>query len=348
LIGRGWGKPCVCGCDALEINEVTLTITVKKTGETFKEGDSISINGSTGEVVRVAIQTSEPTFEGAFSTVLGWADEVGDKCKVMANADSGADAAKAAELGADGIGLCRTEHMFFAPDRLPVVRRWILRGEGLEQVQEFQRKDFGEIFRAMNAKPVTIRLLDPPLHEFLPRIQQVDEDMAVELGFGSDVSGLVADIEAMHEENPMLGLRGCRLAIVRPELTTMQAESIIHAAADVIESDPKNAKPFPKIMVPLVGTVEEFKCQALAIKHSADKVKAERKIDVTYEIGTMIEVPRAALIAEQIAAVVDPADGRKLCHFFSFGTNDLTQVGSGMLLSGTECFFCGALIEFST
>jgi pyruvate, orthophosphate dikinase len=313
-------------------------MTVKKTGETFKEGDTISINGSTGEVVRNAIETSEPTFEGAFSTVLGWADEVGDKCKVMANADSGPDAAKAAELGANGIGLCRTEHMFFSPDRLPVVRRWILRGEGLKQVQQFQRQDFGEIFRAMNGKPVTIRLLDPPLHEFLPRIQQVDETMAAELGFGSDVAGLINDIEAMHEENPMLGLRGCRLAIVHPELTTMQAVAIINAAADVIEADP-NAKPFPKIMVPLVGTVEEFKCQALAIKQSAEKVKAERKIDVTYEIGTMIEVPRAALIAEQIAAVVDPADGRKLCHFFSFGTNDLTQVGSGMLICNVSFMF---------
>jgi len=300
-------------------------MTVKKTGETFKEGDTISINGSTGEVVRVAIERSEPTFEGAFGIVLGWADEVADKCKVMANADSGPDATKAAELGAKGIGLCRTEHMFFAPERLPVVRRWILRGEGLEKVQEFQRKDFVEIFTAMNGKPVTIRLLDPPLHEFLPRVSQVDEAMAKELGY-SEVSTLISDIEAMHEENPMLGLRGCRLGIVRPEVTTMQAEAIISAAADVMAADPKNGKPFPRIMVPLVGSVPEFTNQALSVKRSAEKIKAERKINVPYELGTMIEVPRAALISEKIAAAVDPADGRVLCDFFSFGTNDLTQV----------------------
>jgi pyruvate, orthophosphate dikinase len=326
VVARGWGKPCVCGCDDLEIDEDALTMTVKKTGEVFKEGDTISINGSTGEVVRIAIETSEPKFEGAFSTVLSWADEVGDKCKVMANADSGPDATKAAELGAKGIGLCRTEHMFFAPDRLPIVRRWILKGEGLDQVRGFQRKDFAEIFKAMNGKPVTIRLLDPPLHEFLPRIQQVDAAMATELGFAGNTTALINEIESMHEENPMLGLRGCRLAIVRPELTTMQAEAIISAAADVMEADPQNGKPFPRIMVPLVGTVAEFECQAIVIKQCAEKIKAERKIDVPYEIGTMIEVPRAALIAEKIAAVVDPADGKPLCDFFSYGTNDLTQV----------------------
>lgn len=205
----------------------------------------------------------------------------------MANADSGPDAAKAAELGAKGIGLCRTEHMFFAAERLPVVRRWILRGEGLDAVRSFQRKDFGEIFKAMKGKPVTIRLLDPPLHEFLPRVEQVDQAMAKDLGYDK-VSALVSDIEAMHEENPMLGLRGCRLGIVRPELTTMQAEAIINAAADVIEADPKNGNPFPRIMVPLVGSIAEFSSQALIIKKSAEKIKAERKINVRYEIGTMI------------------------------------------------------------
>lgn len=326
VVARGWGKPCVCGCEELEIDEVALTMKVKGTGECFKEGDIISINGSTGEVVRIAIETSEPSIEGTFSTVLGWADAVADKCSVMANADSGPDAAKAVELGAKGIGLCRTEHMFFAPERLPVVRRWILRDKGLEQVQAFQRKDFKEIFTAMNGKPVTIRLLDPPLHEFLPRPQQVDKAMAAELGYNGEVGALISDIEAMHEENPMLGLRGCRLAIVRPEVTTMQAEAIINAAADIMEADPKNGRPFPRIMVPLVGSVAEFSCQALAIKQSAEKIKAERKIAVPYEIGTMIEVPRAALISKKIAAVIDPKDGKPLCDFFSFGTNDLTQV----------------------
>jgi len=287
VVARGFGKPCVCGCDDLDVNEETLTMTVKSTGEVFKEGDAISINGSTGEVIRVAIETSEPSLHGTFGTVLGWADEVADSCKVMANADSGPDAAKAAELGAKGIGLCRTEHMFFAAERLGTVRRWILKGEGLDMVRSFQRKDFGEIFTAMNGKPVTIRLLDPPLHEFLPRVSQVDAELAKELGY-NDVGTLVADIEGMHEENPMLGLRGCRLGIIRPELTVMQAEAIISAAADVIEADPVNGKPFPRIMVPLVGSVAEFTTQALAIKRAAEKIKAERKIDVKYEIGTMI------------------------------------------------------------
>jgi pyruvate, orthophosphate dikinase len=329
VVARGWGKPCVCGCEELDIDEKSKTMTVKKTGETFTEGDTISVNGNTGEIIRIAIETSSPALEGEFGIVLGWADAIADKCKVMANADSGPDAAKAAELGAKGIGLCRTEHMFFAPERLPVVRRWILRGSDLDKVQEFQREDFREIFKAMNGKPVTIRLLDPPLHEFLPRIQQVDEVMVRDLGYNS-AKALINDIEAMHEENPMLGLRGCRLAIVRPEVTTMQAEAIIHAAADVMEGDPENGKPLPRIMVPLVGSIAEFVTQAVIIKKTAERVKAERKIDVPYEIGTMIEVPRAALISDQLASVVDPEDGKPLCNFFSFGTNDLTQMTMGI------------------
>lgn len=202
----------------------------------------------------------------------------------MANADSGPDAAKAAELGAQGIGLCRTEHMFFAAERLPVVRQWILRGEGLDKVRSFQKRDFVDIFKAMNGKPVTIRLLDPPLHEFLPRAQQVDQALADELGYPT-TAALISCIEEMHEENPMLGLRGCRLGIVRPELTVMQSEAIIAAAADVIQS---GGKAFPRIMIPLVASVAEFKSQALVIKKSAEKIKAERKVEVRYEIGTMI------------------------------------------------------------
>jgi pyruvate,orthophosphate dikinase len=328
VVARGWGKPCVCGCEGLDIDEEAKTITVKATGEVFTEGDIISINGGTGEVIRVAIETSAPALEGAFGKLLAWADAIPDKCKVMANADSGPDALKAVEMGAQGIGLCRTEHMFFAPDRLPVVRRWILRGEGLEKVQEFQRSDFKEIMHAMDGKPVTIRMLDPPLHEFLPHSSDVDADFAKQLGY-SDVQSLVDDIEDMHEENPMLGLRGCRLGIVRPELTVMQVEAIMNAAADLIEAD-ANAKPFPRIMVPLVGSVTEFENQALSIKRTAERVKAERTIDVIYEIGTMIEVPRAALVADKIAAAVDPADGKRLCSFFSYGTNDLTQMTMGI------------------
>ena len=207
VVARGWGKPCICGCGELEIDEHAKTMTVQSTREVFKEGDVISLNGSTGEVIRIPIETSTAAVGGDLEIVLGWADAVEDVCGVMANADSSIDAAKAAEFGAKGIGLCRTEHMFFSPDRLPVVRRWILRGEDLDKVQEFQRSDFYNIFDVMNGKPVTIRMLDPPLHEFLPKLSQVDEGLAMQLGFGTDVKELTEKIESLHEENPMLGTK---------------------------------------------------------------------------------------------------------------------------------------------
>lgn len=329
VVARGWGKPCVCGCGELEINEKTGTITVKSTGEVLKEGETISLNGSTGEVIKVAIKTTTPSLDGSLGTVLGWADEIADSLSVYANADSGADAAKAAELGAKGIGLCRTEHMFFAPNRLPVVRRWILRGEGLDEVQAFQRSDFKEIFAAMNNMSVTIRMLDPPLHEFLPRHEQLDDAMAMQLGYGVDVKALKDDIEALHESNPMLGCRGCRLAIVRPELTVMQVEAIMHAAADFIEDDRMTNKPLPRIMIPLISSVAEFEVQAKIVRSVAERVKNERQLDIPYEIGTMIEVPRATLISDKIASLVDD-DGKQLCQFFSYGTNDLTQMTMGI------------------
>ena len=328
VVARGWGKPCVCGCNELLIDELAETMTIKSTGKVFKKNDLISINGSTGEVLGVEIPTSRTAIKGSFGEVLSWADEIPDALKVLTNADSGPDAARAAELGAMGIGLVRTEHMFFNPSRLPVVQRWILRGEGLNQVQEFQRSDFREIFEAMDGKPVTVRLLDPPLHEFLPRPAQVNKELAAQLGY-TEPDELVGAIEELHEENPMLGLRGCRLAIVRQGLTEMQVEAIIHAAADRLEKD-SNAKPRPRIMVPLVGIVAEFEQQALLIKETAERVKKERNVDIIYEIGTMIEVPRAALVSDKIAALVDPADGNKLCQFFSYGTNDLTQMTMGI------------------
>lgn len=247
-------------------------------------------------MIRIEIGTTIPSLDGSFGKFLNWADEVNDSCKVLANADSGPDAKKARELGAQGIGLCRTEHMFFAPERLPVVRRWILRGEDIEMVQELQRSDFREIMREMDGLPVTVRLLDPPLHEFLPQSSEVDEEFAKTLNY-PEATSLISDIDDMHEENPMLGLRGCRLGITRPELTVMQTEAIIHAAADLMEEN-ADAKPFPRIMVPLVGSTQEYENQAIAIKRTAERVKAERKIDVPYELGTMIEVPRAALISE--------------------------------------------------
>lgn len=326
VVARGWGKPCICGCEDLEIDAEAGTMTIRSTGEVFKEGDIISLNGSTGEVIRIPISTVSATQDADFAKLLGWADAVEDACKVMANADSGTDAAKAVELGAQGIGLCRTEHMFFAPDRLPAVRQWILRNEGLAKIQEFQRSDFKEIMHAMDGKPVTIRLLDPPLHEFLPKASEVTAASAKELGYDNPEQ-LIEDIEDMHEENPMLGLRGCRLGICRPELTKMQVEAIMHAAADLMEA---NGKPLPRIMVPLIGSVAEFENQALLIKRTAERVKKERKLDIPYEIGTMIEVPRAALVSDLIAVAIDPEDGKRLCSFFSYGTNDLTQMTLGI------------------
>jgi len=328
VVARGWGKPCVCGCDDLVIDEKKKTLTVKETGEVYKEGDMFSLNGGTGEVIRGAVPTTTPSLEGSFGRLLGWADDVKDSLKTLANADSGKDAKKARELGAKGIGLCRTEHMFFDPARLPIVRSWILNNDGIDQIKEFQRHDFREILHEMDGLPVTIRLLDPPLHEFLPKTSEVTEEFAKSLNY-EDPKALIHDIEELHEENPMLGLRGCRLAIWRPELTVMQTEAIMHAAADLMEAN-SEAKPFPRIMVPLIGSVAEFENQAISIKRTAEKVKAARQLDVRYEIGTMIEVPRAALVSDKIAALKDPKDGMRLCDFFSFGTNDLTQMTLGI------------------
>jgi len=335
VVARGWGKPCVCGCVDLEVDEANESFLVKTTGEIFKAGDTISINGSTGEVIRGAMEMKAPALEGELEVILEWCDEQENVLKVYANADSGKDSAVAAKHGAQGIGLCRTEHMFFSPDRLPVVQRWILRDEGLEKVEAFQRADFIDIFSVMDGKKVTIRLLDPPLHEFTPHIEEINEDMAAKLGYGSDVHKLIMDIESMHEENPMLGLRGCRLGIVHEDLTQMQVRAIMHAAADRMEA---GGNPMPRIMVPLVGTLKEFLSQALVIKSEAESVKALRNLDIWYEIGTMIEVPRAALISDQLASLADPIDGKKLCAFFSYGTNDLTQMTMGISRDDSSAF----------
>ncbi|KAL3800389.1 hypothetical protein ACHAWO_008756 [Cyclotella atomus] len=333
VVARGWGKPCVCGCSDIVVSEENQTVLVKDTNEVFKAGDVISINGATGEVIRNVIPVETPGLKGGLETLLGWADQEEGVMKVLANADSGPDATQAAENGAMGIGLCRTEHMFFNPERLPIVRRWIFHTEcldDLDHIKHFQRSDFKDLFVAMNGKHVTIRLLDPPLHEFLPRPEQVHEKVAEELGFGKDVPRMLARIESMHEENPMLGLRGCRLGIVKPEFTQMQVEAIMSAAADFMEECPDTAKVHPRIMIPLIGSIKEYKNQALLIKQEAERIKAERKLDIPYEIGTMIEVPRAALVSDKIASLVDDEDGKPLCSFFSYGTNDLTQMTMGI------------------
>jgi len=330
VVCRGWGKTCVCGCDEIHVDEETGTITVISTGQTIHRGDIISLNGNTGEVINAQIAVVDSVVDGHFSDVLGWADNAAS-VSVYANADSPHDALKSIELGAKGIGLCRTEHMFFAPNRLSVVRRWILKDEGIDELKSFQRADFGGIFNALSGLPCTIRLLDPPLHEFLPKLESIDEKMAHILGFDGHIPELIDKINQLHEENPMLGLRGCRLGIVHPQITEMQVDAIMNAAFDSYEST--KICPIPRIMIPLVGHVNELLNQIRIIKSVADKIQLERgKIGIIpYEIGTMIEVPRAALLSKQIASMTfTETDEKKMIDFFSYGTNDLTQMTMGI------------------
>ncbi|RMF53884.1 MAG: pyruvate, phosphate dikinase [Bacteroidetes bacterium] len=318
VVARGWGKPCVAGCGDIVINYKTKSFT---NGEvTVHEGDWISINGSTGEVILGKQELVDPELSGDFATFMSWVDEF-RVMKVRTNADTPADAAKAREFGAQGIGLCRTEHMFFEGDRILSMRKMIMasneeeRRAALDELLPYQKEDFLGIFRAMNGLPVTIRLLDPPLHEFLPHDEQGQQEMAEALGV--TVDEVRAKVEALHEFNPMLGHRGCRLGITYPEITEMQARAILEAA---VELDQEGVSVLPEIMVPLVGTVEELSNQRAVIEATAEKVFAEKGHRVDYQIGTMIEIPRAALTADEIARVAD---------FFSFGTNDLTQLTFG-------------------
>lgn len=318
VVARGWGKPCVAGCGDIVINYKNKTFTNGKID--VKEGDWLSINGSTGEVILGQEDLVPPTLSGDFAKFMTWVDEF-RTMGVRTNADAPADAAKAIEFGAEGIGLCRTEHMFFEEDRITSVREMILseteadRRKALDKLLPFQKEDFRGIFKAMAGKPVTIRLLDPPLHEFLPHDAEGRKDMAKTMGIS--VEKIDALVELLDEFNPMLGHRGCRLGITYPEITEMQTRAIIEAA---VELSSEGVAVFPEIMVPLIGTVEEFVNQKAVIKKTAEKVFDEKGKKVEYMIGTMIEIPRAALTAADIA---------KEAEFFSFGTNDLTQMTFG-------------------
>ncbi len=318
VVARGWGKPCVAGCGDVIINYADKSFTVG--GKKVSEGEWVSINGSSGEVILGKEGLVPPQMSGDFATFMGWVDEY-RKMGVRTNADAPADAAKAIEFGAEGIGLCRTEHMFFEGDRILSMRKMIMakteedRRAALGELLPFQKEDFSGIFEAMDGKPVTIRLLDPPLHEFLPHDEAGQEEMASALGISA--SDVKAQVESLHEFNPMLGHRGCRLGITYPEITEMQTRAILEAAVEMIE---KGVDVQPEIMVPLIGTVEEFVNQKAVILETAAKVFEEKGKTIDYLIGTMIEIPRAALTAAQIA---------EEAQFFSFGTNDLTQMTFG-------------------
>jgi len=321
VVARGMGKCCVAGAGDLVVDYAAGKFSVG--GHTINEGDPISLNGSTGVVYLGSVPTIEPLLSGNFGTLLSWADDV-RRLGVRTNADTPHDAEQAVKFGAEGIGLCRTEHMFFEGERIIAVREMILaddetgRREALTKLLPMQRSDFEGIFRAMGERPVTVRLLDPPLHEFLPHDEEGQREVAKVMGVSADV--IREKVDALHEFNPMLGHRGCRLGISYPEITQMQARAIVEAACNVYS---EGVKVHPEIMVPLVGNVKELELQRDLIEKTAQEVLAERKLskaEIPYKIGTMIEVPRAAITADEIATEAE---------FFSFGTNDLTQMGCG-------------------
>jgi len=318
VVARGMGKCCVSGAGDVAVDYKARTMTIK--GVTFKEGDWMSLNGTTGEVYEGKVGTITPQLSGNFGKIMDLADKY-TRMYVRTNADTPHDAQVARDFGAKGIGLCRTEHMFFEGERIWAVREMILaddlagRQKALDKLLPIQRGDFEGILEAMDGFGVTIRLLDPPLHEFTPNEPEAQQEMAEKLGV--DVKIVKEKVESLHEFNPMLGHRGCRLGNTYPEITEMQARAIIEAACNL---KAKGLNPKPEIMVPLIGTVKEFEMQEEIIRRVATEVMKEKGVEVDYMVGTMIEIPRAALTADEIA---------KKAEFFSFGTNDLTQMTFG-------------------
>ena len=320
VVARGMGTCCVSGCGEIMIIEKTKTLTAPN-GKVFHEGDYISLDGTTGKVYGQAIPTLPAELTGDFGIIMEWADEV-RTLKVRTNADTPKDAAQAIHFGAEGIGLCRTEHMFFNEDRIPGMREMIVsknvdqRVRALAKLLPMQKEDFKGLYEAMGELPVTIRLLDPPLHEFLPQEEEDIKALAKEMII--PVEELKLTISSLHEFNPMMGHRGCRLAVTYPEIAEMQVRAIIEAAIEVAQE--KNIHIKPEIMIPLVGEIKEYKYVKDVVVKTAEKVIEERGVKIEYMVGTMIEIPRAALTADEIAAEAE---------FFSFGTNDLTQMTFG-------------------
>ncbi|MCF8018065.1 Pyruvate, phosphate dikinase [Petrocella atlantisensis] len=319
VVARGMGTCCISGCGEIKINEAAKTFTLG--GKTVAEGDFISLDGSTGKIYLEDIKTVDPEISGDFSKFMGWADDV-RTLKVRANADSPKDVINAVEFGAEGVGLCRTEHMFFEEDRLPKIRQMIVsntvaeREAALAELIPFQKADFKGMYKALAGKPMTVRLLDPPLHEFLPQEEGDIRELAKEMGLTFEA--LKETVESLHEFNPMLGHRGCRLAVTYPEIAVMQTRAIIEAAVEVIAEEGIDV--IPEIMIPLAGEVKELAYVKNIVVETAEKVIAEKGVKLKYLVGTMIEIPRAALTADLIAAEAE---------FFSFGTNDLTQMTFG-------------------
>ena len=319
VVARGMGTCCVAGCGEIKVDEKAKTVTIGD--KTYGVDDYISIDGSTGNIYAEAVKTVSPEITGHFATFMGWADEI-RKLKVRTNADTPRDTLQAVEFGAEGIGLCRTEHMFFAEDRIMAVREMIVakdeeqRRKALDKILPMQRQDFTEIYEALEGMPATIRFLDPPLHEFVPHSDEEIAELAKEMGLTFEE--LKATVEDLHEFNPMMGHRGCRLAVSYPEIAEMQTRAVIEAALDVKAK--KGYDIVPEIMIPLVGEIKELKYVKDVVVKTAEAVMEERGTKIEYHVGTMIEIPRAALTADEIAKEAD---------FFSFGTNDLTQMTFG-------------------
>lgn len=348
VVARGFGIPCVAGCESIEVDDMRRQFSVH--GVVVREGDLISIDGTSGNVYSQEVELIEPQVSGDFGKLMQWCDEA-RRLGVRANADNPRDAAQAIEFGAEGIGLCRTEHMFFERERLPVVQSMILakseevRKEALSMLEVMQQKDFEGIFEVMDGKPVTIRLIDPPLHEFLPSHDELlvaitemrvaakhDHSESLRDAISKKEEMLTA-VESMREQNPMLGLRGVRLSILFPGIVEMQTRAILNAAVSVKQ---KGIRPIPEIMIPLVGHVNELRTVREQLTKVAEQVVREAGEDIPYKFGTMIEIPRAALTAAEIAAQAE---------FFSFGTNDLTQTTFGFSRDDAEGKFLGKYVD---